>query len=428
MLASAAAGLQGRATAEVCDVYGVDMSKLAARSLVTVSEHAHHAPPARSRGSRDHGSRGQRHASRSHAHHAASRRSRRIAGIGRPRAGARSGVPGRPRRRSLRALGTGLRPGVRRARRRGAAGHRRGDACGWRDRRARRRSCRTLGGAAPARTSRFLLTARSLSSRRRPSRERVGAPVHLSTERHGARVGPGGSHVTPSARARRPQPRVRDLRAARRRGRRSRCRGAGAARRRARPRHRHRRATDVDADRDPDDDREHHRRADREDASTPPTPRTRSSTCRACWCASATSATTTTPCWRPAPRAPATARARWSMPTASCCRTCSATAPAFTPRWGLVTPEEIERVDVLYGPFSAAYLRQLGRRDRRLRDAHADAASRRMPSCRASPSRSASTAPTTRFYGGQASASVGSRAGDLSWWIDVNHLTATRSR
>jgi iron complex outermembrane receptor protein len=28
---------------------------------------------------------------------------------------------------------------------------------------------------------------------------------------------------------------------------------------------------------------------------------------------------------------------------------------AFTPRWGLVNPEEIERVDVLYGPFSAAY-------------------------------------------------------------------------
>ena len=43
MLASAAAGLQGRATAEVCDVYGVDMSKLGARSPVTVVEHAHHA-------------------------------------------------------------------------------------------------------------------------------------------------------------------------------------------------------------------------------------------------------------------------------------------------------------------------------------------------------------------------------------------------
>ena len=46
------------------------------------------------------------------------------------------------------------------------------------------------------------------------------------------------------------------------------------------------------------------------------------------------------------------------MPTASCCRTTWATASAgcrFPPRWGLVTPEEIERVDVMYGPFSAAY-------------------------------------------------------------------------
>ncbi|HSV47496.1 MAG TPA: TonB-dependent receptor plug domain-containing protein, partial [Ramlibacter sp.] len=28
---------------------------------------------------------------------------------------------------------------------------------------------------------------------------------------------------------------------------------------------------------------------------------------------------------------------------------------AFAPRWMMVSPEEIERVDVLYGPFSAAY-------------------------------------------------------------------------
>ena len=28
---------------------------------------------------------------------------------------------------------------------------------------------------------------------------------------------------------------------------------------------------------------------------------------------------------------------------------------SYTPRWGLVTPEEIDRVDVLYGPFSAAF-------------------------------------------------------------------------
>ena len=28
---------------------------------------------------------------------------------------------------------------------------------------------------------------------------------------------------------------------------------------------------------------------------------------------------------------------------------------SYVPRWGLVTPEEIDRVDVMYGPFSAAY-------------------------------------------------------------------------
>jgi len=28
---------------------------------------------------------------------------------------------------------------------------------------------------------------------------------------------------------------------------------------------------------------------------------------------------------------------------------------SFAPRWGMVTPQEIERVDVMYGPFSAAY-------------------------------------------------------------------------
>ena len=43
MLASAAAGLQGLATAEVCDVYGVDMSKLGARSVAAVVAHDHHA-------------------------------------------------------------------------------------------------------------------------------------------------------------------------------------------------------------------------------------------------------------------------------------------------------------------------------------------------------------------------------------------------
>ena len=58
--------------------------------------------------------------------------------------------------------------------------------------------------------------------------------------------------------------------------------------------------------------------------------------------------------------------------------------PAVQPTWatalaacpsrragGWSTPEEIERVDVMYGPFSAAYPRQLGRRRGGLPDAHA---------------------------------------------------------
>jgi hypothetical protein len=47
LLASAAAGLQGRATAEVCDVYGVDMSRLATRSLATEPHYAEHVGHAR---------------------------------------------------------------------------------------------------------------------------------------------------------------------------------------------------------------------------------------------------------------------------------------------------------------------------------------------------------------------------------------------
>ena len=45
MLASAAAELQGRATAEVCDVYGVDTSMLAARSRATAPTRSHEAHP-----------------------------------------------------------------------------------------------------------------------------------------------------------------------------------------------------------------------------------------------------------------------------------------------------------------------------------------------------------------------------------------------
>ncbi len=43
----------------------------------------------------------------------------------------------------------------------------------------------------------------------------------------------------------------------------------------------------------------------------------------------------------------------------------------FTPRWGMVAPEEIERVSVLYGPFSAAYPGKFRGRGGGLHHAHA---------------------------------------------------------
>ena len=92
---------------------------------------------------------------------------------------------------------------------------------------------------------------------------------------------------------------------------------------------------------------------------------------------------------------------------------------SFTPRWGLVTPEEIERVDVLYGPFSAAYpgnsvgavVDYVTRMPTRF-EAHAKVAgfSQRYDVYRTD----------QRFGGGQATASLGSRVGDVAWWFNVS--------
>lgn len=91
----------------------------------------------------------------------------------------------------------------------------------------------------------------------------------------------------------------------------------------------------------------------------------------------------------------------------------------FTPRWGLVTPEEIERVDVLYGPFSAAYpgnsvgavVDFVTRMPTRF-EAHAKVAgfAQRYDAYRTD----------RRFGGGQASASLGDRVGDLAWWFNLS--------
>jgi iron complex outermembrane receptor protein len=93
----------------------------------------------------------------------------------------------------------------------------------------------------------------------------------------------------------------------------------------------------------------------------------------------------------------------------------------YTPRWGLVTPEEIERVDVLYGPFSAAYA---GNSVGAVVDFQT-----RMPSKLEAHAKLSwagqefdQYATHSHYSGRQASASLGDRVGALSWWLDLSRL------
>jgi iron complex outermembrane receptor protein len=96
----------------------------------------------------------------------------------------------------------------------------------------------------------------------------------------------------------------------------------------------------------------------------------------------------------------------------------------YTPRWGMVTPEEIERVDVLYGPFSAAYagnsvgavVDYVTRMPTRL-EAHAKLGYATQQFDMAS--------TRERDAGKQASASLGNRSGAFAWWINLNRLDST---
>ncbi|BBB65409.1 TonB-dependent receptor [Undibacterium sp. YM2] len=94
---------------------------------------------------------------------------------------------------------------------------------------------------------------------------------------------------------------------------------------------------------------------------------------------------------------------------------------AFTPRWGLVTPEEVERVDVLYGPFSAAYagnsagavVDYVTRMPKQF-EAHAKLVGF---------SENFQQYGTDKSYSGkQLSASLGNKQGAFSWWLNVNQL------
>lgn len=91
----------------------------------------------------------------------------------------------------------------------------------------------------------------------------------------------------------------------------------------------------------------------------------------------------------------------------------------FAPRWGLVTPEEIERVDVMYGPFSAAYpgnsvgaVVDYQTRMPKALEAHVKAGWVSQPFDLYN--------THGNFGAAQASASLGSREGNWSWWINLN--------
>ena len=92
----------------------------------------------------------------------------------------------------------------------------------------------------------------------------------------------------------------------------------------------------------------------------------------------------------------------------------------FPPRWGMVTPDEIERVDVMYGPFSAAYPgNSVG--------AVVDYTTRMPDRFEGSVKLGYTHQPfdlynTHASYGSwQTSASLGSRTGDWAWRLDFHH-------
>jgi iron complex outermembrane recepter protein len=92
---------------------------------------------------------------------------------------------------------------------------------------------------------------------------------------------------------------------------------------------------------------------------------------------------------------------------------------SYAPRWGMVTPEEIERVDVLYGPFSAAYP---GNSVGAIVDYQTKMPTQFEAHGKISYSNSSFDLYNThqKPTSNQASVSVGNKNGDWSWWFNAN--------
>ena len=91
----------------------------------------------------------------------------------------------------------------------------------------------------------------------------------------------------------------------------------------------------------------------------------------------------------------------------------------FPPRWGLVTPEEIERVDAMYGPFSAAYPGNIV-------GAVVDYVTHMTTQFEAHGKVGYASQPFNRYGTGQTfntwqtSVSVGNKSGHWSWFVNLN--------
>jgi iron complex outermembrane receptor protein len=94
---------------------------------------------------------------------------------------------------------------------------------------------------------------------------------------------------------------------------------------------------------------------------------------------------------------------------------------AASPKWGMVAPEEIERIDVMYGPFAAAYpgnsigaIVEIATRMPRAFEATAKV--------QGSSQRFSQYGTSDTYSAYQASALLGNRSAAFSWWLGVNHL------
>ncbi|MFL6843455.1 MAG: TonB-dependent receptor [Allosphingosinicella sp.] len=94
-----------------------------------------------------------------------------------------------------------------------------------------------------------------------------------------------------------------------------------------------------------------------------------------------------------------------------------------SPRWGMVSPEEIERVDVLYGPFSAAYpgnsIGAVVQFTTRLPDGPEGSVSAATSLQRFDQYRTKGTFPAYQLDG-----TAGDRFGPLAWFVSANHVAS----